>query len=246
MFRGDIMIDKSSPIPIYFQLKKDIINKIAKGIWRSGESIASERELCEIYAVSRMTIRQAIGELVQEGILTRQKGKGTFVCDSKVKQQDMMSFTEMIKQTGRSLKTEVIEFNVMNTPEELQDTFMFEKVYKIVRRRIVDMECIAVESVFIPVDYCGYIDKEMLSESLYKILEDYGYSINNSNSSIMAVNVDDDIKLLFGCDDIFPTLKMTSKIFTSNNKLLFIEEALYRSDKFTLQVNISRKEGTLY
>lgn len=243
---GDIMIDKSSPIPIYFQLKKDIVNKINKGIWIHGESIASERELCEMYDVSRMTIRQAIGELVQEGILIRKKGKGTYVCDPKVKQQDMMSFTEMINQMGKSLITEVVEFNIVDTPENLQDVFILEKVYKIVRKRIVDDECIAIENVFIPVDYCGYIDKEMLCGSLYKILENYGYTINNSSSSIMAVSLDKDMKVAFSCQDNFPVLEMTSKVFANNNKLLFVEKSLYRSDKFTLQVNISRKEGRLY
>ncbi|MDU3348564.1 MAG: GntR family transcriptional regulator, partial [Clostridium sp.] len=73
------MIDKSSPIPVYYQLKNDLISKISEGVWKPGECIASERELCEIYGVSRMTIRQAIGELVQEGVLLRIKGKGTFV-----------------------------------------------------------------------------------------------------------------------------------------------------------------------
>ena len=100
------MIDKSSPIPVYFQLKNDLVKKIAKGVWKPGECIASERELCEIYSVSRMTIRQAIGELVQEGVLTRLKGKGTYVCEQTVKQQDMMSFTEMIAFLLLSLQTE--------------------------------------------------------------------------------------------------------------------------------------------
>lgn len=81
------MIDKNSPIPVYYQLKNDFIKKIASGVWKAGECISSERELCEIYDVSRMTIRQAIGELVQEGILTRKKGKGTFVCEQKVNQK---------------------------------------------------------------------------------------------------------------------------------------------------------------
>ena len=86
------MIDKNSPIPVYYQLKNDLTSKIAKGVWKPGECIASERELCEVYGVSRMTIRQAVGELVQEGVLLRIKGKGTFVCEQKLKQQDMMSF----------------------------------------------------------------------------------------------------------------------------------------------------------
>lgn len=239
------MIDKNSPIPVYYQLKNDFIKKIASGVWKSGECISSERELCEIYGVSRMTIRQAIGELVQEGILTRKKGKGTFVCEQKVNQKDMMSFTEMIKQSGRSLETKVVEFEIIDTPEHIQDTFVLDRLYKITRKRIVDNECIALETVYIPVDYCGHINKEMLSGSLYKVLEGFGYVITNSNSSIVAVNVDEEIRQLLECEGDSPILKIVSKTFTNTDKLLFVEEAFYKSDKFTLQVNISRKEGEI-
>ena len=239
------MIDKNSPIPVYYQLKNDFIKKIANGTWKAGECISSERELCEIYGVSRMTIRQAIGELVQEGILTRKKGKGTFVCEQKVNQKDMMSFTEMIKQSGRVLETKVVEFEVIDTPEDIQDIFILDKLYKITRKRIVDNECIALETVYIPVDYCGHVNKEMLEGSLYKILEQFGYLITNSNSSIVAVNVNDEIRNLLECEKDEPILKVISKTFTSADKLLFLEEAFYKSDKFTLQVNISRKEGEI-
>ena len=239
------MIDKNSPIPVYYQLKNDFIKKIANGTWKAGECISSERELCEIYGVSRMTIRQAIGELVQEGILTRKKGKGTFVCEQKVNQKDMMSFTEMIKQSGRVLETKVVEFEIIYTPEDIQDIFILDKLYKITRKRIVDNECIALETVYIPVDYCGHVNKEMLEGSLYKILEQFGYLITNSNSSIVAVNVNDEIRNLLECEKDEPILKVISKTFTSADKLLFLEEAFYKSDKFTLQVNISRKEGEI-
>ncbi|WP_195987012.1 GntR family transcriptional regulator [Clostridium sp. D53t1_180928_C8] len=237
------MIDKNSPIPVYYQLKNDFIKKIASGIWKAGECISSERELCEIYDVSRMTIRQAIGELVQEGILTRKKGKGTFVCEQKVNQKDMMSFTEMIKQSGRTLETKVVEFEIIETPEDIQDVFILDRLYKISRKRIVDNECIAVETVYIPVDYCGHLNKEMLEGSLYKVLEGFGYIITNSNSSIVAVNVDDEIRKILECQIDTPILKVVSKTFTNTDKLLFLEEAFYKSDKFTLQVNISRREG---
>lgn len=239
------MIDKNSPIPVYYQLKNDFIKKIANGTWKAGECISSERELCEIYDVSRMTIRQAIGELVQEGILTRKKGKGTFVCEQKVNQKDMMSFTEMIKQSGRVLETKVVEFEIIDTPEDIQDIFILDKLYKITRKRIVDNECIALETVYIPVDYCGHVNKKMLEGSLYKVLEGFGYIITNSNSSIIAVNVNDEIRNLLECKKDEPILKVISKTFTSADKLLFLEEAFYKSDKFTLQVNISRKEGEL-
>lgn len=239
------MIDKSSPIPVYYQLKEAIQKKISEGVWKVGQCIDSERELSETYGVSRMTIRQALGELVQEGILIREKGKGTFVCEPKVKQEDMMSFSEIIQRTGRQLTTEVIEFEKIPTPEDLLDTFSFEEVYKINRNRIVDGECIANEIVFIPVDYCGFMDNDKLEGSLYKILAEFGYTVDHSESSIRAVIMDSYYKDLFKVNKEIPLIQTLSKTINSDGKVLFVEESTYRSDKYILEVNISRREGKL-
>lgn len=239
------MIDKNSPIPVYYQLKEDIKKKIIEGVWQVGECISSERELSETYSVSRMTIRQALGELVQEGILVREKGKGTFVCDPKVKQKDMMSFSEMIKRSGRKLETRVLEFEIVDTPEEFLDFFKFDKLYKINRIRVVDGENIANEIVYIPCDYCGYIDKEIIKGSLFNIFADFGYIIDHSESSIKAVIMDDKLKDLFNVKVELPLLKICSKTYTTEGKILFVEESIYRSDKFDLEVNISMREGKL-
>ena len=130
---GDEMINKKSPIPVYYQLEEDIKRKIEQGVWQVGQCISSERELAEEYGVSRMTIRQSLGELVQDGILVREKGKGTFVCKPKVKQRDMMSFSEVIAKSGRTLKTKIIEFQIIDRPSEYDDIFKYNKFYKINR-----------------------------------------------------------------------------------------------------------------
>lgn len=239
------MINKSSPIPKYYRLKKDLIYKLSEGVWKPGECIASERELCEIYSVSRMTIRQAIGELVNEGILFRVKGKGTFVCEQTFKQQDMMSFTEIIKQAGKELKTEVIEFSKIDTPEHLANIFYLNELYRIKRKRLVDNECVALETVFIPVDYCGYMDEEMLRGSLYEVLDNFGYVVDYSESSIVSVIMDNKLKRIFNVEKQVPMLKIISETYDNNKKMIFLEEAIYRSDKFILKVNISRREGKI-
>lgn len=240
-----MMIDKSSPIPVYYQLKEDVKAKIAQGVWKVGQCIDSERELSETYGVSRMTIRQALGELVQEGILIREKGKGTFVCEPKVKQRDMMSFSEIVSKAGMKLETKVLGLEIIKTPIDIQDIFSFEEVYKINRMRMVDGENVANEIVYIPCDYCGYIDEEILKGSLYKILENFGYTIESSEASIQAVIMDDHYKKLFNLEKEVPLIKTYSKNVTSDNKVIFIEEAIYRSDKYILEVNILRKEGRI-
>lgn len=238
-------IDKNSPIPVYYQLKEDIKKKINKGIWKVGQCIDSERELSETYSVSRMTVRQALGELVQEGILIREKGKGTFVCEPKVKQKDIMSFSDMVKKMGLKLETKVIDFKRIPTPEDLASSFLFEEVYRIDRLRIVEDEVIANEVIYIPCDYCGYIDEEKLKSSFYEILSQYGYSIDHSEAFIQALLMDEYYKELFNVKDAVPLIKSNSKNITSDGKLLFIEESVYRSDKYILEVNIYRREGKI-
>lgn len=238
-------VDKNSPIPVYYQLKEDIKRKINKGIWKVGQCIDSERELSDTYCVSRMTVRQALGELVQEGILIREKGKGTFVCEPKVKQKDIMSFSDMVKKMGLNLETEIIDFKRMPTPENLESLFLFDEVFRIDRLRIVEGEVIANEIIYIPCDYCGYIDKEKLKYSFYEILKDYGYTIDHSEASIEAVLMDEKYKKLFRVKDTVPLIKSSSKNITSDGKLLFIEESVYRSDKYILEVNIYRREGKI-
>lgn len=70
------MINKESPIPIYYQLQEHLKTKIENGELKSGDPIPSEREMAEKYEISRMTVRQAVNNLVNEGLLTRSKGPG--------------------------------------------------------------------------------------------------------------------------------------------------------------------------
>lgn len=72
-------IDRTSPIPIYHQLRRLIERRIKRGFWQAGDRIPTERELCETYGISRSPVRQALSELVQEGIVVRKPGLGTFV-----------------------------------------------------------------------------------------------------------------------------------------------------------------------
>jgi GntR family transcriptional regulator len=72
-------IDRAVPIPYYYQLEVLLRDQIARGRWKAAQRVPSEKQLCERYGVSRTTVRQAVGNLVQQGLLYHLKGKGTFV-----------------------------------------------------------------------------------------------------------------------------------------------------------------------
>ncbi|GAB3062361.1 hypothetical protein GCM10027286_27550 [Virgibacillus ainsalahensis] len=90
------MIDKHSPIPIYYQLEEQIKNFIQSENLAPGDILPSEREMSEKYKINRMTVRQAINNLVAQGLVYRQKGRGTFIAEEKFEQDlsGLSSFSE--------------------------------------------------------------------------------------------------------------------------------------------------------
>ena len=78
------MLDSSLPVSLQFQLRTRLLEKIQSGEWAVGQLIPSERDLCDEYGVSRMTVREVLGSLTQSGYLVRKQGKGTFVAEEKI------------------------------------------------------------------------------------------------------------------------------------------------------------------
>src|SRR4051812_17560519 len=101
---------KNGPMPRYYQLKEIIRQKVSNGLWAPGTPIPSERELCEQYGISRMTARQSITELVNEGYLYREQGKGTFVAQPKITQQLTLltGFTEDMEARTKRPSAQVL------------------------------------------------------------------------------------------------------------------------------------------
>jgi GntR family transcriptional regulator len=113
-------IFRNSPVPRYYQLKEIMRAKVRDKEWQPGDLIPSERELSEQYKISRMTARQAITELVNEGLFYREQGKGTFVSRHKITQQliRLTGFTEDIRARGQRPGTKVLSAEMCPADEE--------------------------------------------------------------------------------------------------------------------------------
>lgn len=238
-------INKKSPVPIYYQLKQIILDKIKCSQWLPGTAISSERELSEMFDVSRMTIRQAINELVSEGILYRERGRGTFVSQQRLAQSDVMSFTEAATNQGLEAVTIVKRFEIevpdLNVMEKL-NLQGYEDIYYVQRIRIISGNIIGIEEIYLPVRLADNFQSLDLSSSLYNVLKaNYGYAISRVQTSLEAIIPDDDELKLFKVNETVPLLKVNSVHITDSDLKLYYEESIYRSDKYILNVNIYRK-----
>src|SRR5690625_4623961 len=108
------MIDKNSPLPIYYQLSEQIKRLIQTEQLLPGDLLPSEREYAERHNISRMTVRQAISNLVTEDLLCRKKGKGTYVAEKKFEKNlhGLTIFTEDMQLRGYTASNQLISFQL--------------------------------------------------------------------------------------------------------------------------------------
>ncbi|MCR4431333.1 MAG: GntR family transcriptional regulator [Tepidanaerobacteraceae bacterium] len=235
------MLDKKSPIPVYFQLKNFIKEDIEKKKLKPGDPIPSEREYCEKFGISRMTVRQALKELETEGVIVREKGRGSFVAIPRIEQEGLMSFTEMVKARGMRPETEMVEF--LKVPAgNLAATLGIKAqdyVFKITRLRKADGIPVALETVYIPEEFVPDMEKKNLTGSLYNILKDeYGMEIKGSKTGFSATMSTPYLEKLLELEEPMPLLKVES--VNSAAGLNYYEISYYRSDHFKITVNLSR------
>lgn len=229
----------------YLKIKKDIQNKINNGIYKSGEKIPSERKLCELYNMSRMTARQAVNELVKDGTVYREKGRGTFVSSPNFLQRNVKSFTDTLKERGYIPKTNIIEFSTVYNLKEISRIMEVDyetKFYKIKRLRLGSELPMALETVYIPKDKCYDLNKHDVSSSLYEILDKYyGYKIENVSCDIDACIANNILMKIFDMKKARALLKITGISYTQNGDKVFYEESYYRPDLYKYRVDIYRR-----
>ena len=173
-------IDRSVPIPLYYQLKERILSEIRQGHYASGDAIPTEKEISAMFQLSRTTVRQAIAELVQEGWLYRVKSKGTFVGHPKIPQnfiRKVESYNNTILRLGMIPSTEVLQMTTLSVREtdraavqalQLNDG---DRVIFLERLRFADQVPNVIARTYLPDALCHFLlDHDFNSEQLYPLL----------------------------------------------------------------------------
>lgn len=227
---------------IYKEVKEDLSRKIDQGTYRSGDRIPSERALSDLYGVSRMTVRQALTELENDGFLHRETGRGTFVSVPDVYQENLHSFTQTLIDRHMTPSTNVIEVSKilhLRNISQMLGIHGDEPYYKIKRLRCGDDIPIALETVYIPVIYAMDIDQYDLSQSLYTVLEQhYGYEMVRVSCEIEATLSNRGLAEMMNLRKQTALLKVTGITYSQDDRKLFYEESYYKSELYKYHVDI--------
>ncbi len=190
------MADK---LPVYLQIHDSIKEKIESHYWEIGDRLPSERELSEQFGVSRMTLRQAIQTLADEGILERKVGSGTYVARQKVQEKmaGTTSFTEIIIAQGKKPSSKTMTYFFTKPSVSEQEKLHLtekDKILRMERIRFADDLPICFEVASIPECLIRDFSKKEISSSLYHTLaEKGGQKIGAANQTITALNASERI-----------------------------------------------------
>ncbi|WP_027340757.1 GntR family transcriptional regulator [Halonatronum saccharophilum] len=242
-------VTKDNPLPLYHQLKEILQEKIDNNILVPGDSIPTERELCEIHNISRMTARKAIMALVNEGLLYREQGKGTFVADFepdiKYQLSKLKGFTETMEEKGLESTTKLLNFEIKSATKKIKKHLQMpeaeDDIIEVKRLRSVEGEPFALETAWLPYDLCFSIDEKLIKDnSLYNIFKRVcNYQLDYAKQTIEPTILNDYESDLLGVNSDQLALLFRRTTYIKNDRIIEYTKALYRSDRYKHELILS-------
>jgi len=252
--RPDPLQIENRVVPLYHQIQQLIRHRVAKSQYEPGAQIPSEHELCRELKVSRITVREALRELVREGLLLKVQGKGTFVSPDAATPLPPIKYTGALEDIyERVLKLDVVDVEISRvaspgTLRQLLGLADDEKELTCIKRlRHINGEPFSFTVNYLPVSIGDRIRKEdLFSAPLMAILEgDMKIPIVRALETVEAAPADPEVSGRLRIPVLYPVMHVTRTMYTEGDKPFELVETFYRADKYKYSVSLSRvqREG---
>lgn len=234
-------IDRASKLPLYHQLYELLRGDILDGRWQPGDLLLSESEMVERYQISRTTVRQVLDMLVNEGLIYRQRGRGTFVAQPSLEQglQRIVSFTQDMRHRGLEPGTQILFSGIVPATKEIAKALEIGpgvEIARIDRLRLAGGDPLSIEESHLVHHTCtGVLDGDYRSNSLREALErDYGLRIVRARQVIRAVLATSKQAGLLSIPNKSALLLIERVSYAEGNLPLEFLRIYYRADRYSL------------
>lgn len=234
-----MQLKREAPTPLYIQLRDGLAAGIASGQYQPHDRLPSERELCEAYAVSRMTVRQAIAQLMHDGLVYARAGKGTFVNEPKINQElrSLTGFSQDVQARGGVPSSRVLEAQLLPATPQLAARLrqpVGTELVQLSRVRLSNAMPLALETAYLVHELCPQLLRyDFAVESLYHVLEsDYGLRLVRAEQTMEASLANaTELELL----ELFPpaaVLRLERLTYTDQDIPVEYVLSAYRGDRY--------------
>ena len=231
-------VDPHSPVPLYHQIYLDLRRMIQRGVISPGELLPPEVDICQAYHVGRQTVRQAIARLVDEKLVERFAGRGTFVRQEPDHVQFFLdrSFSQQMREMGRAPHSRVLNQEAGSIDVDIPALQAYRGAACLVleRLRLGDDEPICHQTSTILRERCPGIEEQDFSEqSLYEILATrYHLIISRIDHTVRAVTADEYRSDLLGVQEGTPLLFVGTTTYLEDGELIEYSASYYRADRY--------------
>ncbi len=234
-------LDRSKPEPLYHQLETDLRERILAGEWAAGEQIPTEEQLGEMYGVSRVTIRQAVRNLVDSGYLERGQGRGTFVREPVLVagERGLRSFSEEMRALDLEPGARVLDARTMPARGAVAEHLGLEggaEVHRLQRLRTGDGKPIGIQTAHLPAArFPGLADELVGGASLYQVLRnEYSVTLDHARETFSVVRIPDGAARLLGVEPGDPAFHVERIAYDANGPFEYTVSVM-RGDRYRIQ-----------
>jgi len=244
----------SPGIPLYYQLENVLREKITSGTFPPGERLPTEIELIEAYGVSRITVRQALSALTEEGLIERQQGRGTFVANRRSRKGRFSgtihltgSLDELIAM-GMDTPVKILEMNLVEADQheaELLQIKVGVRIYRLKRLRLRENKPFGLIFNYIPEEIGAKLTIEELGSGalLHTMETKLGLNLDSASQEIHAELADPYVAKLLGVRVGTALLSIERTVYTDKGKPVEFVHTLYRSDLYGYSVRLVRDKA---
>lgn len=242
-----LTIDRDSVVPLYYQIRQNLLNDIRSGRLKEGHPLYSEQQLSEQLGVSRMTARQALKSLCKLGVAYSLRGKGTFVSGIKleINSRNVQSFTEQMRARGYQVHSRIISLGVVPASQEMAEALRIapgEELVRLHRMRMADALPMAIETSHVPHRLCpGLVKHFGEADSLYVTLHKrYGIQIHVADEVIEVGLAGPEEARLLRMRKGGPLFLFTRVSYAAAGSPVEYVKSAYRADRYKIVSRLTR------
>lgn len=210
-------------------IAEDILSKIYQNKYKAGQKLPTERELSDMYVVSRYTIREALKKLVNIGVVTIIQGSGIFVSDTKYKSP--LIYNSLTEKKFEEIRSEIIYFKKIKPNQELDKIFDLRNIphanlWEYKRVRIVDYQKRQIETSVLPFSYFPDLNEDIIKKSVHEYVQQCSYQISHFITTYHAINISKEDADLLNCKKGSAAMSIINRGILENGKVFEYSEII--------------------
>jgi DNA-binding GntR family transcriptional regulator len=241
----DLKVDRSSPVPLYFQVAEQLQNAIESGELPTGSRLENEIQLAGLLGLSRPTMRQAIQYLVDQGLLVRKRGVGTEVVANRVRRSvELTSLYDDLTAAGQAPTTSLLELENATADDVVAHHLGIEPgapVVRLRRLRYAQGEPLALLTNFLPANLVDLTRKDLERAGLYELLKSAGIKLRTASQTIGAKNATTAEAQALQETRRAALLTMTRVAYDNRGSAVEYGHHLYRASLYTFSISVTTR-----